>query len=96
MPQDHPAPFISDVVDTFDLRETTEEYLHLQGGHPACHCVMMFKLLFYGYRVEIRSCRKEQKTYEDAACRVLSCDSHPVHTIQGLYWMPRITFRAFS
>jgi transposase len=78
---DHLAMFISDVVDTLDLSEITEEYLHLQGGHPAYHPAMMLKLLFYGYCVGVRSSRRiEQKTYEDVAFRVLSCDSHPDHS----------------
>jgi transposase len=81
LPPDHLALFISDVVDTLDLTEITEEYLHLQGGHPAYHPAMMLKLLFYGYCVGIRSSRRiEQKTYEDVAFRVLSCDSHPDHS----------------
>ena len=81
LPQDHLALFISDVVDTLDLGEITEEYLHLQGGHPAYHPAMMLKLLFYGYCVGIRSSRRiEQKTYDDVAFRVLSCDSHPDHS----------------
>jgi transposase len=81
LPQDHLALFISDVVETLDLGEIIEEYLHLQGGHPAYHPAMMLKLLFYGYCVGIRSSRRiEQKTYEDVAFRVLSCDSHPDHS----------------
>ena len=81
LPPDHLALFISEVVDTLDLVEITEEYFHLQGGHPAYHLAMMLKLLFYGYCVGIRSSRRiEQKTYEDVAFRVLSCDSHPDHS----------------
>lgn len=81
LPPNHLALFISDVVDTLDLGEITEDYLHLQGGHPAYHPSMMLKLLFYGYCVGIRSSRRiEQKTYEDVAFRVLSCDSHPDHS----------------
>jgi transposase len=81
LPADHLALFISEVVDTLDLSEITDEYLHLQGGRPAYHPAMMLKLLFYGYCVGIRSSRRiEQKTYEDVAFRVLSCDSHPDHS----------------
>jgi len=81
LPEDHLALFISDVVDALDLSEIIEDYLHLQGGHPAYHPAMMLKLLFYGYCVGIRSSRRiEQKTYEDVAFRVLSCDSHPDHS----------------
>src|SRR4030043_1763022 len=81
LPNDHLALFISDVVDALDLTEIIEEYLHLQGGHPPSPPAMMLKLLFYGYCVGIRSSRRiEQKTYEDIAFRVLSCDSHPDHS----------------
>jgi len=81
LPDDHLALFISDVVDTLDLTEITDKYLHLEGGHPAYHPAMMVKLLFYGYSVGIRSSRRiEQKTYEDVAFRVLSCDAHPDHS----------------
>ena len=81
LPEDHLALFISDVVDTLDLSERVGEYLHLQGGHPAYHPAMMLKLLFYGYCVGTRSSRRiEQKTYEDVAFRVLSCDSHLDHS----------------
>ncbi len=42
---------------------------------------MVLKLLFYGYCVGVRSSRHiEQKTYEDVAFRVLSCDTHPDHS----------------
>lgn len=81
LPDDHLALFISDVVDTLDLTEITDKYLHLEGGHPAYHPAMMVKLLFYGYSVGIRSSRRiEQKTYDDVAFRVLSCDAHPDHS----------------
>ena len=81
LPEDHLAFFVSDVVDGLDISGIVEEYLHLKGGHPAYHPAMMLKLLFYGYCVGIRSSRRiEQKTYEDVAFRVLSCDSHPDHS----------------
>lgn len=81
LPEDHLALFVSDVVDTLDLSEIKEEYLHLQGGRPAYHPAMMVKLLFYGYCVGIRSSRRiEKKTYDDVAFRVLSCDRHPDHS----------------
>jgi hypothetical protein len=42
---------------------------------------MMLKLLFYGYCIGVRASRRiEQKTYEDVAFRVLSCDTHPDHS----------------
>ncbi|MBM3299373.1 MAG: IS1182 family transposase [Deltaproteobacteria bacterium] len=81
LPEDHLALFISDVVDTLDLTEIIEKYLHLEGGHPAYHPAMMLKLLFYGYCIGVRSSRRiEGKTYDDVAFRVLSCDAHPDHS----------------
>lgn len=81
LPDDHLALFISDLVDSLDLSEIVDKYLHLEGGHPAYHPAMMLKLIFYGYCVGIRSSRRiEQKTYEDVAFRVLSCDTHPDHS----------------
>jgi transposase len=81
LPPDHIVLFISDVVDTLNLTEISEEYLHLHGGRPAYYSAMMLKLLFYGYYAGIRSSRRiEQRTYEDVAFRVLSCDSHFDHS----------------
>jgi transposase len=81
LPDDHLALFISDLVDSLDFSEIVDKYLHLEGGHPAYHPAMMLKLIFYGYCVGIRSSRRiEQKTYEDVAFRVLSCDTHPDHS----------------
>jgi transposase len=81
LPEEHLALFISDVVDNLDLTEIIDQYIHLEGGHPAYHPNMMIKLLFYGYCVGIRSSRRiEQKTFEDVAFRVLSCDAHPDHS----------------
>lgn len=81
LPEDHLALFISDMVDSLDLSEITEDYDRRQGGQPAYHPAMMLKLLFYGYCVGIRSSRRiEIKTYEDVAFRVLACDSHPDHS----------------
>ncbi len=81
LPEEHLALFISDVVDGLDLTEIIEQYIHIEGGRPAYHPVMMIKLLFYGYCVGTRSSRRiEQKTFEDIAFRVLSCDSHPDHS----------------
>jgi transposase len=81
LPEDHLAVFVSDVVDALDLSEIADKYYRYHGGQPAYHPAMMLKLLFYGYCVGIRSSRRiEQKTYEDVAFRVLSCDTHPDHS----------------
>ena len=81
LPEDHLALFISDVVDALDLSEIADKYYRNHGGQPAYHPAMMLKLLFYGYCIGVRTSRRiEQKTYEDVAFRVLSCDTHPDHS----------------
>lgn len=52
LPEDHLAFFISDVVDSLDISEITDEYDRTQGGQPANHPAMMLKLLFYGTALE--------------------------------------------
>lgn len=81
LPEDHLAFFISDMVDSLDLSEITDQYAHENGGHPAYHPSMMVKLLFYGYCKGITTSREiERETYEDVAFRILSCDAHPDHS----------------
>ena len=58
LPEEHLALFISDVVDDLDISEILDQYLHLEGGHPAYHPLMMLKLMFYGYCVGVRSSRR--------------------------------------
>jgi transposase len=81
LPDDHLAWFVSDVVDRLDLSQLADEYLHLAGGRPGFHPVMMVKLLVYAYCVGVPSSRQiERKTYEDIAFRVLAAGYHPDHT----------------
>ena len=47
MPPDHPAYFISDVVDQFDLSAITARYKVRREG-PPYHPKMMVKVLLYG------------------------------------------------
>ena len=86
LPDDHLAWFVSDVVDRLDLSRVTEEYLHLAGGRPGFHPVMMVKLLVYAYCVGVPSSRRiERKTYEDVAFRVLAAGYHPDHTAMAKF-----------
>ena len=81
LPEDHLAWFVSDVVDRLDLSAVVDEYLHLSGGRPGFHPLMMLKLLIYAYCVGVPSSRViERKTYEDVAFRVLAAGYHPDHT----------------
>ena len=52
LPPDHPAYFISDVVDQLDLSAITARYEEQRGGppyHPRMRPRMMVKALLYGY-----------------------------------------------
>jgi transposase len=79
--EDHLALFVSDVVDTLDLKEITSCYESGDGrGYPPHDPRMMVKLLVYGYCVGKRSSRKlERATWDEVPFRVLSGDTHPDH-----------------
>lgn len=81
LPEGHLAAFISDVVDTLDLRTIIATYKEGDGrGQPAYHPAMMVKLLLYAYCTGNPSSRKiERRTYEDVAYRVLTANQHPDH-----------------
>ena len=49
LPDDHPAYFISDVVDQLDMSEVTARYERERRGGPPYHPRMMVKVLLYGY-----------------------------------------------
>ncbi len=42
LPEDHLAFFISDMVDSLDLSQITDQYAHENGGHPAYHPAMSY------------------------------------------------------
>ena len=48
LPDDHPAYFISDVVDQLDMLEVTARYERERRGGPPYHPRMMVKVLLYG------------------------------------------------
>jgi transposase len=50
LPEDHPARFISDIVDNeIDLTSFLEGCDNQEGGNPAFHPALMLKLWLYGY-----------------------------------------------
>lgn len=60
---DHIARFISQVLDSMDLRDIEQAYSEIDCR--AYHPRMLLKLLVYGYSMGIRSSRKiQQKTRE--------------------------------
>jgi transposase len=83
LPEGHLALFISDLVEMLDLSEILGSYESGDGrGRPPYHPALMLKLLVYGYCTGRVSSRKlEQATHEDVAFRVLSCNTHPDHSV---------------
>ena len=77
LPPDHPAYFISDIVDQLDLSEVTGRYEEQRGG-PPYHPQMMVKVLLYGYCTGVASSRRiARKLHEDIAFRVLAANNTP-------------------
>jgi len=82
LPEDHPAAFISEVVDAaLDLTPILATYETGDGrGQPPYHPALLVKLLLYGYCTGKPSSRQiEQATYEEIPYRVLAANQHPDH-----------------
>jgi transposase len=82
LPEDHPAAFISEVVDAaLDLTPIRATYATGEGrGQPPYHPALLVKLLLYGYCMGKPSSRQiEQATYEEIPYRVLAANQHPDH-----------------
>jgi transposase len=82
LPEDHPAAFLSEVVDAaLDLTPILAAYETGDGrGQPPYHPALMVKLLLYGYCTGKPSSRQiEQATYEEIPYRVLAANQHPDH-----------------
>ncbi len=78
LPDDHPAYFISDVVDQLELFEITACYERESRGGPPYHPRMMVEVLLYGYCVGVASSRRiAQQLHEDIAFRVLAANNTP-------------------
>jgi transposase len=76
----HLAYFISDTVDSLDLKAFHARY---QGGgsrNQPFHPAMMVKVLVYAYATGVFSSRKiARKLHEDVAFRVLGANNFPAH-----------------
>jgi transposase len=82
LPEDHPAAFISEVVDAaLDLTPILATYATGDGrGQPPYHPALLVKLLLYGYCTGKPSSRQlEWATYEEIPYRVLAANQHPDH-----------------
>ena len=80
LPMGHLAYFISDTVDSFDLKAFYLPYDGGKAGNQPFHPAMMVKLLVYGYATGVFSSRQMQrKLHEDLAFRMLGADNFPKH-----------------
>lgn len=77
LPPDHPALFVSDLIDQFDLAPLFV-IPHAEASGASLHPALMAKLLVYGYFCGIESSRGIYvATYVDPAFRALCGDIHP-------------------
>jgi transposase len=80
LPQGHLAYFISDTVDSLDLRAFHTRYAGGGSRNQPFHPAMMVKVLVYAYATGVFSSRKiARKLHEDVAFRVLAADNFPAH-----------------
>ena len=80
LPEGHLAHFISDTVDTLDLKAFHARYDKDGPRNQPFHPAMMVKVLVYGYATGVFSSRKiAKKLHEDVAFRVLGAGNFPAH-----------------
>jgi transposase len=76
----HLAYFISDTVDSLDLKAFHARYAGGGSRNQPFHPAMMVKVLVYAYATGVFSSRKiAKKLYEDVAFRVLGANNFPAH-----------------
>ena len=77
VPENHPARFVSDLVDTLDLSTIEDAYTE-ERGYPPYHPCMMVKLLLYAYCTGSYSSRKiAEKLVDSVAFRFLAAGNQP-------------------
>jgi transposase len=94
LPEDHPAAFLSDVVDSaLDLTPILATYETGDGrGQPPYHPALLVKLLLYGYCTGKPSSRAiERATYEEIPYRVLAANQHPDHDTIAAFRQTQLT-----
>lgn len=78
--EDHLAYFVSDTVDSLDLRAFYERYEGDGRRNRPFDPQMMVKVILYGYATGCTSSRKlARKLQEDVAFRVLAAENFPAH-----------------
>jgi len=80
LPAGHLAYFISDAVDSLELKAFHARYAGGGSRNQPFHPAMMVKVLIYAYATGVFSSRKiAKKLHEDIAFRVLAADNFPAH-----------------
>lgn len=80
LPEGHLVHFLSDTVDTLDLKAFHARYDKDGPRNQPFHPAMMVKVLLYGYATGVFSSRKiARKLHEDVAFRVLAAGNFPAH-----------------
>ena len=80
LPDEHPARFVSELLDRLDLSAITAPYEKEERGYPPYHPVMMTKVILYGYVAGVYSSRRIAKALEtDVAFRFLAAQNRPDH-----------------
>jgi len=86
LPEEHPARFVSELLDRLDLTAITAPYEREERGYPPYHPVMMTKLILYGYVAGVYSSRRMAKALEtDVAFRYLAAQNRPDHRTIGVF-----------
>ena len=76
----HLAYFVSDTVDSLDLKAFHARYKGGGSRNQPFHPAMMVKVLVYAYATGVFSSRKiARKLHEDVALRVLGANNFPAH-----------------
>lgn len=79
LPQQHPARFIIETIESLDLSDFYKAYAS-KVGQPPYDPEMLLALLIYAYTTGLLSSRRiEQATWSDVAFRFIAANLHPDH-----------------
>lgn len=86
IPEDHPARFIRELVDSLDLEELGFKEHVNQEGRPGYSCGLLLKVVLYAYLNSIRHLREIEKAcLENMSVIWLTGNNAPDHTTIGRF-----------